>query len=52
MALPQAKFAIRTHAQERRRHHRVRVNLLGGYMLADRREFPARLSICHPAASP
>jgi c-di-GMP-binding flagellar brake protein YcgR len=31
------------HAQERRRHQRVRVNLLGRYMLADRREFPCQV---------
>ncbi len=43
MALPQAKLTIRTHAQERRRHQRVRVNLLGRYMLADRREFPCQV---------
>jgi hypothetical protein len=30
-------------AQERRRHQRVRVNLLGRYMLADRREFPCQV---------
>src|SRR5205085_1886433 len=29
--------------QERRRHQRVRVNLLGRYMLADRREFPCQV---------
>ena len=31
------------HAQERRRHQRVRVNLLGRYMLADRREYPCQV---------
>ncbi|HEV2628774.1 MAG TPA: PilZ domain-containing protein [Pseudolabrys sp.] len=30
-------------AQERRRHQRVKVNLLGRYMLADRREFPCQV---------
>jgi hypothetical protein len=30
-------------AQERRRHQRVTVNLLGRYMLADRREFPCQV---------
>ena len=30
-------------AQERRRHQRVRVNLLGRYMLADRREYPCQV---------
>jgi PilZ domain len=43
LALPQAKVQIRPHAQERRRHHRVRVNLLGRYMLADRREYPCQV---------
>lgn len=41
MALPQPKLL--PHAQERRRHQRVRVNLLGRYMLADRREFPCQV---------
>ena len=43
MALPQAKVQILPHAQERRRHQRVRVNLLGRYMLSDRREFPCQV---------
>jgi hypothetical protein len=43
MALPQAKLITLPHAQERRRHQRVRVNLLGRYMLADRREFPCQV---------
>jgi hypothetical protein len=43
MALPQAKPTMLSHAQERRRHQRVRVNLLGRYMLADRREFPCQV---------
>jgi hypothetical protein len=43
MALPQAKPHTLPHAQERRRHQRVRVNLLGRYMLADRREFPCQV---------
>jgi len=30
-------------SEERRRHQRVRVNLLGRYMLADRREFPCQV---------
>ena len=42
MAVPQSKINTLPHAQERRRHQRVRVNLLGRYMLADRREYP-----CH-----
>jgi hypothetical protein len=43
MALPQAKLHTLPHSQERRRHQRVRVNLLGRYMLADRREFPCQV---------
>jgi hypothetical protein len=43
MALPQAKYQFLPHAQERRRHQRVRVNLLGRYMLMDRREFPCQV---------
>jgi hypothetical protein len=43
MALPHAQVQIRPHAQERRRHQRVRVNLLGRYMLADRREYPCQV---------
>jgi PilZ domain-containing protein len=43
MALPQARLHTLPHAQERRRHQRVRVNLLGRYMLADRREFPCQV---------
>jgi hypothetical protein len=48
MALPQAKVNMLSHAQERRRHQRVRVNLLGRYMLADRREFPCQVIIMSP----
>jgi hypothetical protein len=43
MALPLAKSHILSHAQERRRHQRVRVNLLGRYMLADRQEYPCQV---------
>jgi hypothetical protein len=31
------------HAQERRRFQRVKVNLLGRYMLSDRREYPCQV---------
>lgn len=34
--------AIQPKAQERRRHSRVKIALLGRYMLADRREFPCQ----------
>src|SRR6187399_3485674 len=43
MALPLTKPVILPLAEERRRHQRVRVNLLGRYMLADRREFPCQV---------
>ncbi|HEX5507096.1 MAG TPA: PilZ domain-containing protein [Pseudolabrys sp.] len=43
MALPLTKPRILPLAEERRRHQRVRVNLLGRYMLADRREFPCQI---------
>ncbi len=43
MSMPQSKSIILPHSQERRRHQRVRVNLLGRYMLADRREFPCQV---------
>ncbi|MBM3529846.1 MAG: PilZ domain-containing protein [Alphaproteobacteria bacterium] len=43
MALPQAKASLLNHAQERRRHQRVRVNLLGRYMLSDRQEYPCQV---------
>ena len=43
MALPQAKAQALKHAQERRRHQCVRVNLLGRYMLSDRQEYPCQV---------
>jgi hypothetical protein len=43
MALPERKPALRALSEERRRFQRVRVNLLGRYMLADRREFPCQV---------
>lgn len=43
MALPLPKSRVLPLAQERRRHQRVKVNLLGRYMLADRREFPCQV---------
>jgi len=43
MALPQTKPLTLPHARERRRHQRVRVNLLGRYMLSDRREYPCQV---------
>ena len=43
MALPQKNVSVPPLADERRRFQRVRVNLLGRYMLADRREFPCQV---------
>jgi hypothetical protein len=43
MALPLTKPKILPLAEERRRFQRVKVNLLGRYMLADRREFPCQV---------
>jgi hypothetical protein len=43
MALPLTKPKFRPLAEERRRHQRVKVNLLGRYMLADRREYPCQV---------
>jgi PilZ domain len=43
MAAPLTKPKSLPLAEERRRHQRVKVNLLGRYMLADRREFPCQV---------
>jgi PilZ domain len=43
MAMPLTKPRILPLAEERRRHQRVKVNLLGRYMLADRREYPCQV---------
>lgn len=48
MALPQKKHVILPLSQERRRFQRVAVNLLGRYMLSDRREFPCQVSDMSP----
>jgi hypothetical protein len=48
MALPSIKPLTRPLAEERRRHQRVKVNLLGRYMLADRREYPCQVSNMSP----
>jgi hypothetical protein len=48
MALPQRKAVALALADERRRFQRVRVNLLGRYMLADRREFPCQVTDMSP----
>src|SRR5690349_6271706 len=43
MSLPQPKMSSLPLSKERRRFQRVTVNLLGRYMLADRREFPCQV---------
>ena len=53
MALTAAQIALSAACRgAQRRHQRVRVNLQGRYMLADRSEFPCRSSIYRPAALP
>jgi hypothetical protein len=42
-ALAISKPSLRALSQDRRKHQRVKVNLLGRYMLADRREFPCQV---------
>jgi hypothetical protein len=48
MAMPATKMRMLPLAEERRRHQRVNVNLLGRYMLADRREFPCQVTNMSP----
>jgi hypothetical protein len=43
MALVQPNAALRSLSEERRRFQRVSVDLLGRYMLPDRREFPCQV---------
>ena len=43
MAMPLTKPRIVPRDEERRRHQRVKVNLLGCYMLSDRREYPCQV---------
>jgi PilZ domain len=43
MPLPLVKTRAVPRSEERRRHQRVKVNLLGRYMLADRRDFPCQV---------
>jgi hypothetical protein len=43
MALAERRPNLRALSEDRRRHQRVRINLLGRYMLADRREFPCQV---------
>lgn len=44
MALPQLKSPRRPLSEERRRYPRVRVDLLGRYMLTDRHEYPCQVT--------
>jgi hypothetical protein len=48
VALPQSKPRLLPLNDERRRFQRVRVNVLGRYMLADRREYPCQVSDMSP----
>src|SRR5690242_6423575 len=48
MALLQKNPIILPRSQERRRFQRVQVNLLGRYMLADRRELPCQVHNMSP----
>src|SRR5215216_1352246 len=41
----------RSHSMERRRHHRVRVALLGRYMLADHREYACQTTDMSPGGA-
>jgi hypothetical protein len=43
MAVAVRRPSLRALSEDRRRHQRVKVNLLGRYMLADRREFPCQV---------
>jgi hypothetical protein len=43
MSMPQVKRKYLPLAEERRRFQRVKINLLGRYMLADRSEFPCQV---------
>jgi hypothetical protein len=48
VALPQSQPKLHALHDERRRFQRVRVNLLGRYMLADRREYPCQVADMSP----
>src|ERR1700754_2970634 len=48
MPLPQRKSLLLPLSEERRRFQRVKVNLLGRYMLSDRREFPCQVTDMSP----
>src|SRR5256886_6967743 len=46
--IPQINPVVLPFSEERRRFQRVRVNLLGRYMLPDRREYPCQVSNMSP----
>jgi hypothetical protein len=48
MATAATKLKLPPLAEERRKHQRVNVNLLGRYMLSDRREFPCQVTNMSP----
>jgi hypothetical protein len=48
MATTATKLRMPPLADERRKHQRVKVNLLGRYMLADHREFPCQVTNMSP----
>jgi hypothetical protein len=48
MSFPQKKLLILPRSEERRRFQRVRVNLLGRYMLTDRQEYPCQVTNMSP----
>jgi hypothetical protein len=48
IAISLTKPRIVSRAEERRRHQRVKVNLLGRYMLSDRREYPCQVADMSP----
>src|SRR5690242_1646640 len=48
MATSSAKLKLLPLAEERRKHQRVTVNLLGRHMLSDRREFPCQVTNMSP----
>jgi hypothetical protein len=48
MAIAQPRAKLLALSEERRRFQRVRINLLGRYMLEDRREFPCQVANMSP----
>ncbi|MCS4109623.1 hypothetical protein M2199_006253 [Bradyrhizobium elkanii] len=52
MSFAQKKTTVVPVAEERRRFQRVKVHLLGRYMLPDRREFPCQIIVSVTRGSP